>query len=63
MAERMGGNSWENLIKTEFFNPLGMNNSSFFTMLNPDSEDIARGYVQDDGVLYPVSYDFLRYMN
>jgi CubicO group peptidase (beta-lactamase class C family) len=63
MAERMGGSSWENLIEKELFDPLGMRNSSFFTTFSPDLEDIAIGYVQHDGVLHPVSFEFLRYIN
>lgn len=60
MAERIGGGSWEKLIREELLDPIGMNNTSFFTLLEPDAEDIATGYVQDEGVLRPVSFEFLR---
>lgn len=60
MAERIGGSSWESLIRKEFLDPLGMNSSSFFTQLDPDTDDVATGYVEDEGVLRPVSFDFLR---
>lgn len=60
MAERIGGSSWEKLIKKELLDPIGMNNTSFFTLLEPEAENIATGYIQDEGMLRPVSFEFLR---
>ncbi|XP_061164214.1 uncharacterized protein LOC133173245 isoform X1 [Saccostrea echinata] len=60
MSEKMGGSSWENLVNKDIFDPLEMKNSSFFTELDPDMIDVARGYVLDEGILHPVSFEFLR---
>jgi CubicO group peptidase (beta-lactamase class C family) len=60
ISETLGENNWENLVKNEIFTPLGMNNSGFFTTVAPAKVDIAKGYKDDEGSLYPVPYEFLK---
>lgn len=60
IGERLGGKSWEKLVQQEFYSPIGMTNSSFFTTLDPNSINIATGYKDDNGDLYPTSFELLR---
>lgn len=60
IGERLGRDSWENLVKNEIYTPLGMAKSKFFTTLDPSTVDIARAYKEDDGSLFPVPFEFLK---
>ncbi|XP_062602896.1 putative beta-lactamase-like 1 [Saccostrea cucullata] len=52
--------TWEDMLRKYVLNPLGIPSTTFFTTLNPLMEDVARGYVEDEGLLYPVPYEFLK---
>jgi CubicO group peptidase (beta-lactamase class C family) len=62
ISEDISGRPWEDMVKTEILEPLGMRSTRFFTTFNPMRNNVAQGYVEDQGVMYPVQYDFLRYM-
>lgn len=61
IGERLGRNSWENLVNDEIYTPLGMTKSKFFTTVAPSTVNIARAYKEDDGSLFPVPFEFLKY--
>ena len=60
MAEIIGGDSWENLVQTHLFDPLGMASSTFMTTTDPSRIDLAQGYYDYYGDLRPVPFDFTR---
>jgi len=62
MAEVIGGDSWERLVKKYIFDPLGMTSSSFMTTYDNDMFELAKGYVDYYGKLKPVPYEFSRYV-
>jgi CubicO group peptidase (beta-lactamase class C family) len=45
MAEVIGGDSWERLVKKYIFDPLGMTSSSFMTTYDNNMVELAKGYV------------------
>lgn len=61
ITEDISGRPWEEMVSSEILAPLGMTSTNFFTTFNPLIHDVARGYVEDRGSMYPVQYDFLRY--
>ncbi|XP_063435302.1 uncharacterized protein LOC134716321 isoform X2 [Mytilus trossulus] len=60
LAELIGGDSWENLVKTHLFDPIGMNSSSFLTTADFEKIDLAKGYIEYYGDLKPVPFEFSR---
>ncbi|XP_046567329.1 uncharacterized protein LOC124275727 [Haliotis rubra] len=60
IAEVVGGDTWENLIEKELYNPLQMTSSSFSTTLDFSQNQVAKPYVVKDGSPAPVSVDFSR---
>lgn len=44
ISEKLGGKTWEELIKQEIFDPLGMTSSTVMSII-PDLSNAARGYV------------------
>ena len=61
IAELFGGESWETLVKSEIFDPLEMTSSTFSTVADPEKIDLAQGYVDLDGELIPVPFEFSKY--
>jgi CubicO group peptidase (beta-lactamase class C family) len=47
ITERIGGRSWEELMRTELFQPLGMTSSDFLTTVDVTQVDLAQGYGTD----------------
>ena len=62
IAEVLGGDSWENLVRSKLFTPLEMTSSNFVTTADPKRLDIAQGYQDEDGELFPVPFEFSRYV-
>ena len=60
LAELIGGDRWENLIRTHLFNPLGMTDSTFVTEADPGKIPLARAYVEYYGELHTVPFQFSR---
>ncbi|XP_022334983.1 gigasin-6-like [Crassostrea virginica] len=60
IGERLGRNGWEELVKDEIYTPLGMTKSGFLTTVTPANVNIAKAYTNDEGSLYPVSFEFLK---
>lgn len=60
LAELIGGESWENLVKTHLFDPIGMNSSSFLTTADFEKIDLAKGYIDYYGDLKHVPFEFSR---
>ncbi|XP_052281063.1 gigasin-6-like [Dreissena polymorpha] len=63
LSEVLGGKSWENLIRENFFVPLGMIHSDFLSYVNQTAYDVAHGYVEDalNGELIQVSEELNKY--
>lgn len=61
VGEMLGGRSWEDLVKAELFAPLEMDSSSFATTALSENIDLAPGYVDRNGHLVLVPFDFNRY--
>ncbi|XP_076444321.1 uncharacterized protein LOC143282529 [Babylonia areolata] len=55
MAEVIGGESWEDLIRRHLFEPLAMNRSTFSKDAASDTENTARPVISYFGTLKPVS--------
>ena len=62
IAELYGGDSWESLVKSEIFDPLDMTSSTFATTADPNDIDLAHGYVDLDGELFPVPFEYSKYV-
>lgn len=64
ISEKLGNKTWEELIQTNIYTPLGMTASTFMTTVNRQNSDVAQGYVDDfdSGGVFPVPGDFNRYM-
>ena len=64
ISEKLGGKKWEDLVTENLYQPLGMSNSTFLTRMDPHSQEIAQGYVDDrttsQGVA-EVPFEFNRY--
>ncbi|XP_052099039.1 gigasin-6-like [Mytilus californianus] len=60
IAELIGRESWEKLVKTHLFDPIGMNSSSFLTTADFEKIDLAKGYIDYYGNLKPVPFEFSR---
>ncbi|XP_061174525.1 uncharacterized protein LOC133183606 [Saccostrea echinata] len=60
ISEHLGGNTWEELIKKEIFDPLGMSSSTVMSII-PDLSNAARGYVYTENfTLVPVEFALSR---
>lgn len=58
ISEKLGGKTWEELIKQEIFDPLGMTSSTVMSII-PDLSNAARGYVYTPNyTLIPVEFSF-----
>ncbi|MCU0254752.1 MAG: serine hydrolase, partial [Acidobacteria bacterium] len=51
MAEQVGGQSWEDLVKERLLMPLGMGATGFWTQATGNSPQFASGYAERDGEL------------
>lgn len=58
LAEIIGGNTWENLVKEHIFDPLGMTSSTFVTTANHRKIHLTTGYDEYFGELRSVSFEF-----
>ncbi|XP_060082792.1 uncharacterized protein LOC132562079 [Ylistrum balloti] len=56
ISEKLGHKTWQELIKTNIFTPLGMTGSTFMTTVNRNNAEVAQGYVDDydTGGIIPV---------
>ncbi|XP_062615287.1 gigasin-6-like [Saccostrea cucullata] len=60
ISEHLGGKTWEELIKKEIFDPLGMSSSTVMSII-PDLSNAARGYVYTENfTLVPVEFALSR---
>lgn len=60
ISEKLGGKTWEELIKQEIFDPLGMTSSTVMSII-PDLSNAARGYVYTPNyTLIPVEFSLSR---
>lgn len=60
ISERLGGKTWEELIKQEIFDPLQMTSSTVMSII-PDLSNAARGYVYTPNyTLIPVKFSLSR---
>nr|XP_022334507.1 uncharacterized protein LOC111131325 isoform X2 [Crassostrea virginica] len=60
ISERLGGKTWEELIKQEIFDPLEMTSSTVMSII-PDLSNAARGYVYTPNyTLIPVEFSLSR---
>lgn len=46
ISEKLGGKTWEDLVRQELFIPLGMRNSTFISETKV-GKDVAKGYIDD----------------
>ncbi|XP_062610694.1 uncharacterized protein LOC134272486 [Saccostrea cucullata] len=46
ISEKIGGKSWEDLVREELFSPLGMHSSTFFSETR-GTNHVAKGYIDD----------------
>lgn len=60
ISELIGGKTWEALVKEEIFDPLDMTSSTFLTSADPGDLDLAVGYQDRYGALFPVPFEFSR---
>ncbi|XP_041368109.1 D-alanyl-D-alanine-carboxypeptidase/endopeptidase AmpH-like [Gigantopelta aegis] len=61
IAERLGGKTWEELVKEEIFTPLGMTSSDFTTIKDLKSRDVAKPIaVYGENNTFPVNTEFSR---
>ena len=63
IGEVLGGTSWEELIKSKLYDPLGMTSSTFTTIADPEQIDLAKGYIDIDGDLMPVPFELSKYVH
>lgn len=50
VAEKLGGDTWENLVKTKLFEPIGMESTKFLLVPTDSQQDgVARPYIFKDG--------------
>ncbi|OWF52839.1 uncharacterized protein LOC110447241 [Mizuhopecten yessoensis] len=56
IAERLGGKSWEDLVREELLNPIGMMSTTFATVAEEKKIDLATGYIDFYGDIHPVSF-------
>ncbi|WAR16644.1 GIGA6-like protein [Mya arenaria] len=60
ISEVIGGKSWEELVTEKLLRPLDMTSTTFMTTADFDDLDLAQGYVDYFGKLYPVPVDFTK---
>ena len=63
IGEVLGGTSWEELVKSKLYDPLGMTSSTFTTTADPEQIDLAKGYIDVDGDLIPVPFELSKYVH
>ncbi|XP_033751010.1 protein flp-like [Pecten maximus] len=63
ISEKLGHKTWQQLINTNIFTPLGMTGSTFMTTVNRKNTDVAQGYVDDfdTGAIVPVPEELNRF--
>lgn len=62
LSEKLNnGNTWENLMASEIFQPLAMTSSKVVTTI-PDLSNAAQGYDKAPGGVVPVPLNFSRYV-
>ncbi len=52
VTEKIGGKSWEDLIRDKIFNPNGMDSSSFTHQVDLTMPGLAKPYLPDDDGQY-----------
>ncbi|XP_071117791.1 uncharacterized protein [Haliotis cracherodii] len=60
IAEILGGDTWENLVQKELYDPLQMTSSSFATTLDFSQNQVAKPYFIKNGAPTPLNVDFSR---
>ncbi|XP_048733368.2 D-alanyl-D-alanine-carboxypeptidase/endopeptidase AmpH-like [Ostrea edulis] len=60
ITEMLGGKTWEALVKEHIFDPLDMTSSNFATTADPEKLELAKGYVDHNGELKEVPWEFSR---
>lgn len=60
IAEIIGKDNWENLVRNNLYGPLGMVSSDFATTVDPSAIDLASGYYDYFGELIPVPFELSR---
>lgn len=60
IAEMIGEDTWENLVRDNLYGPLGMVSSDFATTADPSSMDLASGYYNYYGEPIPVPFELSR---
>ncbi len=60
VAEKLTGESWENLVRMRIFEILGMSNSSFIDLEGPDFQNIATPHMSVKGELRSIPMDVHR---
>ena len=62
IAEVLGGKKWEELVQSKIFDPLGMTSSTFASTADWQHIDLAKGYIDRNGTLIPVPFEYSRYL-
>ncbi|KAJ8304984.1 hypothetical protein KUTeg_018567 [Tegillarca granosa] len=60
ISEKLGGRTWEELVKEKLFDPLDMTASSFSTRYSRITKDVAQGYIDFYGTLHQVPVELSR---
>ncbi|XP_069137182.1 uncharacterized protein [Argopecten irradians] len=60
IAERIGRKSWEDLVREELLNPIGMSATTFATVADEKKIDLATGYIDFYGEIHPVPFKLSR---
>ena len=64
VAEKMGGDTWENLVTSRLFKPIGMTRSSVIRKTTDVmAKGVARPYIYKDGKLHNGHLDIYEYTN
>ena len=63
LTEYIANSKWEDLMKTEIFDNIGMTSSTFFNAdLDTAKVDLAQGYMDNYGEPYEVPVEFQKYV-